>query len=334
MRHLLAASLLGLAARPALALPGVTHYVNNSILRYYDANNAVTASQLLGAPMPLTRAKPFDWRLDASPAFNQVSAKPLFFSGGSLNLGYSIRLGGGWGFYAAALSNFARSHATSDDGAPNGRMIRDYFFFGVSGLQYSGTMAPGGTISTFGQGFGPTYTFWRDRPDRFPITLFAGPVFSQSFARKLHREYDFTGTVSGSGYRLHGTVDQNLTVYFQGASIGAVAEIPVGRHFLIIPHAYEVILASSRQTGTLTQREVESGAVSSDSTSVYSVNEPVGMVYFPIPGVDVVYRDWAFGLNLVEPFGGVIARTTAKDFLHGAWPFTLSVSKSFGNFER
>ena len=332
---ILGASLL-LAPGPAGA--AVTPYVYNYILRHYDASNAVTASQMFNVPMPMARGEPGNWKLTVSPAYDQVTATPIRLRGASLNFGYSRRFAGGWGLYAIALTNHMVTSPTTEDGTPHDRLM-DADFTGLTGpAVYAGTLKGGGAITTLGESFGPSYTFWRDRQDRPPVTLFGGPVFSQSFARNLRNEYDFTGTESGTGksYRLHGSVDRNLAVTWMGAVLGAVAEYKLGEHFILSPHIYEVFLPRSRQVGNSTLREVETldGIVQTDSTTHFSVNSSIDTVYFPIPGVDVVYRDWSLGINLVSPFGGAIARTTARQFLHGAWPMSLSLSKSFGNYQK
>ena len=58
------------------------------------------------------------------------------------------------------------------------------------------------------------------------------------------------------------------------------------------------------------------------------------MIYFPVPGFDIVYRDWSLGVNVMDYLGPTIARTSAQGFLHGAWPFSLRVSKQFGDFDK
>jgi hypothetical protein len=118
--------------------------------------------------------------------------------------------------------------------------------------------------------------------------------------------------------------------------LGASTEFDLGSHWKVSPHVYEVVLPAIRQSGDGTQRVVETcdGSVCSDTTTALSYPTDSFYTYFPIPGVDVTYRDWGLSVNLFEPFGGLMARTTASGFLGGAWPLSVRLTWSFGRYAR
>ena len=186
------AAVLPLSVLFASNIYALTPVIIHSTLRYYDATNAIAASQLFGVPMPLVHAQPGQWRLTFSPAYNTVAAAPVSLTGGSVNVGYTRRLGAGWGFYGLVLSNYVRTNDTADSGRANDRLIEP-FLIPASGVSYSGAFHSGGGILTSAQSVGATYTVWRQRGDRPAITLFGGPVATQSVARGLHYDYLFTG---------------------------------------------------------------------------------------------------------------------------------------------
>jgi hypothetical protein len=234
------------------------------------------------------------------------------------------------------LTNYLRTSATSDSGTPHERVLEIFSFgFDPGTRSYEGEFAEGGTIWTFAESAGLTYTWNREDPGKIPFTIFGGPVATQSIARNLLYDYRISGTY-GSGaqsYSVAGRMDRKLDVFLYGWTMGAQFEWRATRWLKVVPHIYEVILFSSVQRGTAVRTRTVTDSASpppATTTSVFHARDSLGTIYFPVPGVDLVFTDWSLSFNLIEPFGGLIARTTAEEFLHGAWPLSLRLTKSFG----
>ncbi len=319
---------------PPLSAQEPVSYFTHGIDRFYDGSNAVTASQMVAVQAPLLTGEEGDWRLAVSPAYLRVKAEPIEFAGGSLDFDYSRLVGEKWGFYVIALTNYVRTVATSDSGWPNARLLWADFEGLDATPSFNGAYPAGGSILTAVQSAGFLYrTAVETSGKRFPVTIFGGPVLTQSFARDLRFDYAFAGTYGGGAktYRAEGTSGSSLNAFFYGGALGVATEISVEK-FKIVPHAYGTVLGT-RLSGTMDWRVREycGGALCAEDSDISRNSWSVGTVYFLIPGLDIVYRDWGLGINLVEPFTGAIAKKLG--WLHGARPtINISLTKYFGHY--
>lgn len=326
----------GLNPPEAGAQEPVFGFADNSLDRFYDASNAVSASQIVAVQAPLLTGEAGDWRLAVSPAYVRVKAEPLEFAGGSLDFDYSRLVDGKWGFYVIALTNYVRTLATSDSGWPHPRLLRADFE-GLDALpSFKGTYPAGGSILTTIQSAGFIYrTPLEISGSSFPVALFGGPVLTQSFARDLRFDFAFSGTYNGGEktYRAEGTSGSRLDAYFYGGALGAATEIALGK-FKVVPHAYGVLLGT-KLTGTTawSAQQYCGGTLCGEGSDSYRNSWSIGTFWIIVPGLDVIYRDWGLGINLVEPFTGAIAKRMG--LLHGARPtVNISLTQYFGRYAK
>jgi hypothetical protein len=312
--------------------PGIS--LETSLNRYYDASNAVTAGEIFGVPMPISHGDSGAWKLTLAPAYIASSADPLKVQGFSLDMAYSRLYTEGWGLYLVALGNYAKTEQTSDSGTPNSRML-NFSAPTVMDLMYAGTQASGGTIVTLAESAGVSYNLHWYEPDRVPVTLFATAVMTQSYARFLNFGYNFNGLNSGTPWTLAGVSQNSMNAYFAGGVIGASVEYKLGKHFLLRPHIFEVFLPYSKQTGTSAFQYSETcgGTPCYSNAGTNNFNSSLGVVYFPVPGVDFVWTDWSIGVNLIELASAPLLKAESNEFLHGATVTSIRVSYSFGTKE-
>jgi len=333
--------LLSEAASCVHALPtwDMRYYVD----RYYHANAAVSASQILGVPMPFVRGKAGDWRLSVSPAYVQVKAEPLKMVGGSLNTSYHRRMDSRWGLYFVALANKTVTRPTTLTGAPNRWLLKATF----TGLDdppgYAGSFAGDGSILTFSELIGMSYTLPPRVAGRSPITLFGGLVTTQSFARHLRTAETFTGTYGGgTPYSLERRWGGDYDFFFNGGALGGVMEFRF-KHFDISPHLVGGLFLYNpyRSRTHSVFKDYDNGALAQTTVYDQSYSGTLGVAIagmeilgFLAPGLDITYRDWSLGLNLLQPLGGFLAKNAAEVVLHGAWPLSIGITKHFGNFDK
>lgn len=313
--------------------------------RYYHANNAVSGAQMIATPTPLARGEKGDWRVTVSPGFVRVTADPLKFDGGSLNFGYSRRLDERWGLFAGVLTNRVETVATSASGSPNPYLLQASFTGLDNEPSYSSTYPAGASIFTLGEFAALTYTFPSGGPKGRPLTVFGGPVFAQSFARGLRHSDVFTGTYGGGAknYRMDIGWQGSFNYYLNGGALGAVTEFDLGR-FKMVPHVVGGLFIYNRALGRHSASVVEDldGGLTRESTFEETTSRSFGvniagvqMFGFLIPGLDIIYKDWALGFNLIEPLGPVIARNRPASYiLHGAWPFSITITRHFGRYQK
>ena len=297
--------------------------------RYLDAGFATLGSQLVAVPMPPVRGEPGDWRLAVAPAYVEVHADPLQLQGGSLNVAYSRRLENGWGFHGVVLANQVMTRRTSQNNTWDAAFGQSYGFDGT--LPFSERYPAGSTMYTAGFFLGATYTWssW---------TLFAGPLYALSSAPNLRSENTTTGTYGGGAhtYRSDVTAKNRIDTSAFGVAYGAVTEVDLGSHFRLAPHLYYTYLKNThwyRKT-TLDTSETCDGAACGGSIESDTIGADLGNSGMLMPGLDVVYRDWGLSVNLMQPFGGQLAKKSFQRALHGAWPFSIGVSRSFGTFPK